>query len=130
MKIQNIKDAQDILDSYMELREKALPIAEAIAKLEGKPGQIDDEEITIEDGDLYANWETYCCGGSDYWQVRIPLEYLFDEDWQEKAQAEIQRREEAEAERKRVASEKAKKAAQEREHKKYLELKAKYEGGA
>ena len=127
MEIKNIEDAQNIIDGFEALRELAQPIAEEIAKLENKPGQIDDEEITIEDGVLYANWETYCCGGSDYHSVRIPLEYLFDDDWLKEAQSERLRKNLEAVKKKQEEDAKKERLAKARRYEEYLDLRKEFD---
>lgn len=124
------EEVQAIIDQFEELQKMAAPIATQLIRLENPKTRetICSDEITVEDGLLCANWETYCCGDIDYHQTVIPISYLFDEDWQEYAKAEIERKNEEERkwkEQQRLAAEQRHREA---EHKRYLELKAKYEG--
>lgn len=129
--INNEDDAYTLLEAYEKLQERAAKVATQLIALEhGVNFSVDADEITSEGTGLYANWWTSCCGDSEDHQQHIPLNYLFDEDWQAEAEATIQRKKELEAKNKRLREEKAKKAAEERERKRYLELKAKYEGDA
>lgn len=127
--VDNEDDADLVLEAFERLRERAAKVATQLIALEhGQHFCFDADEITAEGTSLYANWWTSCCGDSEDHQTPIPLNYLFDEDWQAEAEATIQRKRELEAKNKQLREEKAKKAAQERERKRYLELKAKYEG--
>lgn len=125
--INNIEDVEKIIEQFEELQMIAVPVAQELAKLENEPGQISDEDINIEDGLLYATWETYCCGSSDYHSVRIPLEYIFDEDWLKEAKAKklqknleaVKKRQEEDAKKERLAK------AQ--RYEKYLDLRKEFD---
>ncbi len=123
----NIKDAEKILEQVEELQERAAKIATQLIDIEHQVKyHVDADEITVESGKLYARWETYCCGDSDSHEMAIPLEYLFDEEWQRDAEERIQQRRAEEDEARRIRDAKAKLAAVERERKQYLKLKEKF----
>ena len=129
--MKSIEQAEAVIEHFEELQQMAAKVASQLIELEtGRREHIDPEEINVECGALYANWETYCCGDTDYHSTHIPLKYLFDEDWQEEAKVEIERKRQEAAEKERIRKEKAELAAKERERQQYLKLKAKFEGGA
>lgn len=125
-----LHEAELILEHIGELQEVAAKVATQLVELEtGRRYDFDEEEISFECGNIYANWSEYCgCGEYEDQQTRIPLEYLFDKDWQEKAKVEIERKRKLKAEQERIRVEREKKAAEERERNQYLRLKAKFEG--
>lgn len=123
----NITDAENIVEQFEELQRMAAPIAKQLIAIQHRSDyHVDPDQISVEDGALMANWETFCCGDSEYHDIYIPLKYLFDEDWQKDAQEQIDKQRAAEAEVKRVRAEKAKLATAERERQQYLKLKEKF----
>jgi hypothetical protein len=134
MEIKNVEQAEALIEQYQELMRKAAPIATRLAKLQGYSNTIDEDECRIDEyGDIIAEWEEYLgCSSYEDHSITVPLEYLFDDDYLTKAE-EKQRREDEEKKRRyeeeqRIKKEKAAKEKEERDRKKYLELKAKYEG--
>jgi len=126
--IENEDDYMIFAEAFERLQQKAAPIATAINKLHGR-GTVDPDEIYIEYGNLYFDYEEGCCGCYESHSELIPTSYLFDPEWIEDAKATIAAKEEEErqkAERKRLKAEADRK---EREYKQYLKLKEQYEGG-
>lgn len=130
MTIKTIEDAERIIEEFGELQELAIPVAEKMYELKyGRKDTIDSEDIILDGGSLCANfseWTEY--DGYEEHTLYIPLEYLFDEEWQQKAEEKIQRKREAAAEAERKRLEEQRQYTLERERKRYLELKAKFEG--
>lgn len=120
--INNIEDVQKTIKQFEELQQLATPVAQELAKLENYPGQILDEEIVVEYGALYAKWETYICGGSDYHEIKIPLEYLFDDEWLEEAKAEKLRKNLEAVKKKQEEDAKKERLAKAQRYEKHLEL--------
>ena len=129
--MKTVDDAVRIIEEFEELQELARDVASDMLSLEfDRPCPVDPEEITVEGGSLYVNYEEYYgCGNYETHQRYIPLEYLFDPEWKQKAKAELARKHAEKQEKKRLAAEKAKRDREERERQNYLKLKAKFEGG-
>lgn len=126
--MKTVEEADKILEQFSELQDMAVPIAEIMLTLElDRPCVVDAEEITAEDGFLYVTYEEYHCGDTDTFKRCIPTEYLFDPDWEKKANAELARRHEEKQEKKRLAAEKAKRDKEDQERREYMKLKAKFE---
>lgn len=123
-----LEDAEKIIEGFEELQEMAAPIAADMLSLElDHPCAVDPEEITVDGGQLYVNYEEYFgCGNYENHSRVIPLEYLFDPEWEKKAKIELARRHEEKMEKKRLAKEKAKRAKEDRERREYLKLQLKY----
>ena len=129
--MKTVDDAVRVIEEFGEIQRLAAEVATDLLSLEwNRPVAVDPEEITVEDGELYANFEEYL-GCSDYESHHrlIPVEYLFDAEWKEKAKAELARKHAEKQEKKRLAAEKAKRDKEDRERRQYLALKAKFEGG-
>lgn len=126
--MRTVEQAQKIIDAFEELQERAAPIASAMLELElNRPIAVDPEEITVEDGDLYATVEEYMgCSNYETYNRVIPLEYIFDPEWEKTALVKLAEQREFEKEQKRLAQEKSKRAKEDRERREYLKLKAKY----
>jgi len=127
--IENEDDYMIFAEAFQRLQERAAPIATAMNKLYGRGGRIDPDEIYMEDGLLFYDYDEGCCGCYETHSELIPSSYLFDPEWLEDAKATIAAKEEEErqkAERKRLKAEADRK---EREYKQYLKLKEQYEGG-
>ena len=120
--ITNIKEAQKIIDGFEELQSIALPVAQELSRLEHKPGQIIDEEIVIEDGMLFARWDNYCRGCSDWYEVKIPLEYLFDDEWLKEAKSENLRKNLEAVAKKKEEDAKKERLTKARRYEEYLDL--------
>ncbi len=123
-----VEDAEFIFDAFRDLRYRAIPIANALLKLEhGFDSEFEEYEIEFDEDGFIAAYEYYRCGDSETFTVRIPLSYLFDPDWLDQANAKIEARRKEEEERKereRLAQiERQKKA----EYKQYMKLKEKFE---
>ena len=129
--MKTVDDALRVIEEFGEIQEMAAEVASDMLSLElSHPIGVDPEEITVEDGNLHANVEEYYgCGDYQTYNRIIPLEYLFDAEWKEKAKAELARKHAEKQEKKRLAAEKAKRDKEDRERRQYLELKAKIEGG-
>lgn len=125
-----IEEAQALIEQFEQLQERAAKVATTLIQLEhNRSTTIDSDEVILECGGLYANWEEYCgCGDYDSHHTHIPLNYLFDKNWVEEASAIIQQREADAAKKEQERIKKAEKATVDRERKQYLKLKAKYEG--
>lgn len=96
--------------NYCVLEERIKDVAIAVEELRGGTRNAFDDyhNFYFEDGRLYANFEYYCCGGTECDCVEIPLEYLWTENFEEIEKAHLQAaRQEAarQAEIKRVADE-------------------------
>lgn len=128
--LNNENDLRELLGIIQQLQERAAKIATSMVKLKGGKTSIDAEDIRFENGAIVTEYEEYLgCGDWDIHGINIPLSYFFDENYLDDAKEMIRKMEE---EKKRKAEEDAarrKKEAEERERKKYLELKAKFEGG-
>lgn len=125
-----VDEANELIEKFEELQRMAAPVAEKIFELENNGTiSIDFEEITVESGSLYANFTEYGrCGHEEHHSIHIPTEYLFDDTWIKKSEEKI------DDERKmkiRLAMKREERERQEalyRDHKRYLELKDKFEG--
>ena len=126
--IANEDDYFVFAEAFEKLQARAAVIASRIGMLKGIRSNVDPDEIYMENGNLFFDYEEGCCGSYDTYSELIPTSYLFDPEWVKEAEAEIaekKERERQEAERKRLKAEAAKK---EREYKQYLELQAKFGG--
>lgn len=128
----NYEDAEKIIEGFEELQKLAAPVATQMMELnEGKRTVVDPEEIELDGGSLYANTSLYIgCGDYEDYKIYIPLEYIFDDGWQETMRADIQRKREEKEREKRLKLEKAQKAEKARRREQYLKLQAEFEGEA
>ncbi len=128
MNFKNEDELYDFLEQITELQRKAADIATTMNKLEGRKGSISDEEITFEDGTIYAEYEEYM--GCSEWETHtfpIPLSYFFDDSYIEQAKEKIRLRKEEEKRKKEEAAAKRKLEAEKREREQYEKLKAKFD---
>ncbi len=130
MSIKTIDEAYELMEQFEELQRRAVPVAEQLFEIENdRCVSIDQEEITVESGGLYANFTEYGrCGHYEEHSLHIPLEHLFDTEWMDKAMAKVEARRGAEREEKRLREEKAEQKAIEDRLKQYRKLKLEFEG--
>ena len=125
--IENADDLYTFLETIEQLQQRVVPIANALAELEtGKNQGIDEEDITFEDGRIYAKYTVYYCGTYDDEQIHIPADYLFDPDFLEDAKERIRVRKEKERIEKEKKEAERKRRTEQAERKRYLELQEKY----
>jgi hypothetical protein len=128
--VENDEQLTELFELMQEIQERAAEIGNAMLKLEGKKESIDSSNIHFNDGDITAEYETYHgCGNYETEYLSIPTKYLFDENFLTEAKEKLRVRKEREERDRYLAEEKRKRDAEERERKKYLELKARFEGG-
>lgn len=124
---------EKLLAAHDEFYTEIFRVARIVLKLERNESRSFDDGDTVEFyGDtIEIGWEEYHCGccGPDHEDIAFPISYLFNEDWEKELQ-EKKAKEQAEKEA-RALKEKQEAAARklEKERKKYLELRAKFEGG-
>lgn len=128
--IENQEDLGRFLNTISKIQSQAATIATLMLKLKGVNNTtIDPEEITFEDGNMYAKYTTYlCCGEYEDNTLFIPDHYLFDESWMEVAKAKIEQEKQLAAERARLKKAAEDDAKKKREYNEYLKLKNKFEG--
>ncbi len=121
----NITDAENVLKQFEELQRLAAPIATLVIKLKyGVDINIDADDIMLDGGQLYVDWEIYhSYDDTESRQSRLPLEYIFDPDWITGARKQIQKKEEDDAKKEQARFIKAKLATVARERKQYFKLK-------
>ena len=98
------------LANYFVLEARIKDVAIAVETLRGGTRNASDDYTGFEfdDGSLIVKFEYYCCGGTEYDQFELPIEYLWTENFVEIETARIQAaKEEAarQAEAKRLADE-------------------------
>lgn len=124
----NEHELYELLEIIQQLKERAAEIASVMNKLEGRRDSISDEEITFEDGSIYAEYEEYLgCNNYETHTFHIPLSYFFDENFIEDAKEKIRKRKEEEKRKKEEREAKRKLEAEKREREQYLKLKEKYD---
>lgn len=128
--MKTVEDAVRIIEQFEELQEKAASVATQMIELkEERPCSIDGDDITVECGRLYANWEYYHgCDDYESRQLEIPIEYLFDEIWMDKAKEKIKEERRMKIILAMKREERERQEALDRDRKHYLELKDKFEG--
>lgn len=127
IEVTNAEDLNDIIDIVELYKAKAVEIANELAKLQNSDFRFDCDEIIIDDGMFVAQGETYRYGETEYFNISIPSEYFFSNDWRIQAQKDFERKKKIEEERKRKAKEKAELRKLENDKKLYLKLKEKFE---
>ena len=124
--IENNDDIYTFSEAYDELRRKAAPIAKAMLELRGIKEWVDEDDIYMDYGNLYAKYTVGGYGCYDDETIQIPSEYLFNPEWLESAKVQLEKEREKERKKQEAARIKREKAHEEAEKKKYLELKEKY----
>lgn len=86
-------------------------------------------ELEFNCGHIIISIETYYCGccGPDHDSESMPIEYLWDEDWQKEIPAILAERKKQKELKEAQQKKRAEERAREAELKKLAELKAKYE---
>jgi len=129
LEFNNANELYELLEIIQQLQERAAEIATAMVKLKGGKYSIDSEEISFENGSITAEYEEYL--GCSEWEthgIDIPLSYFFDENYLDDVKEKIRKMEEEKKRKAEEAAARRKRENEERERKKYLELKAKFEG--
>lgn len=121
---------EETIERFQQLQHDAAKIATAILELNGIQmlGSVEPNDITCEYGTLTATYMEKIGCEYENRSIDVSLEYLVDDDWYEKTRKELleKRIEQARKEKeKKLEAERAKEAA---EYRKYLNLKAKFEG--
>jgi hypothetical protein len=126
-----------LLNATHQILERAMNVAEVMYDLDPSTsarGSVDRVYIDNDDGPfIWAEWSEYGnCGYHEEGTFVVPTEYLVNDDWHETEKKRIKEKKEkerlereAKQERERLERERKKEEA---ERKKYLELKAKFEG--
>lgn len=131
IEITNQTQAEEVLNAYLTLQERAEDVASQILELR-HPGnnEIAIEHVTPDHGGFDAHWEEWGrCNYHDEGSFWIPMSYLFDDSWIELEKARIKAEAEEKARLEQERADRAKQRQEELERKKFEELKAKFEGG-
>ncbi len=127
--MKSVKDVNEVIKQFEELKVLVAPIALGVVNLQTPSANYqssDSIDINICEGLIYAEYEIYCCGETDHYSIHIPVEYLFDPDWEEKAKAEVKRKKDEAAEKTRLEREARDKAKVDAAYKTYVKLKAQF----
>lgn len=113
-----------------ELIERAAPVAKLMAELRDYKSYPDQDDISIQDGEIVAQWTIYYgCGDYEDEYMTIPLEYLYDDNWVKDMNEQLMLEREKKVAEERARKERAEADRLERERQQYLKLKEKFEGG-
>jgi len=122
---------EDHIDSYAKIDLAIRCLADEYANKFDSGSHVTDIEVEYDGvfGTIAISTETYspcsCCG-SDYGEFTIPLRYLYEDDWAEQVQAELDKKQRIREEVKREKAAEQKKREAEGERKLYEKLKEKY----
>lgn len=127
MKIKTREQFDEFIENYEEIVTKVAELATLKLKIKGTNCIVSDDEITIEGNEF--NTETHIslgCGDYDTYYTTVTFDDLFDENFVENANIQIEEeKRKAEEERKRVQLRQLERL-RERERAQYLKLKEKY----
>ena len=127
MKIENEKQLVEFMDVWEELTAKVAKIATAMLKLKGIHGQIDSEDVQIEDDMFYATYEEYSrCESYEIHTINVPNAYIFDDNFLENAKEELKLKEAERQKQKQKQREKNALKEYNRELAQYNKLKKKF----
>lgn len=95
---------------------------------------VEEWEIAYDEETLIIRAARYRQGDSDTETLNIPMSCLWDDNWKAELRAELSAKMEKKKEKNNIEKEKkrvaTKKAKEERDYKRFLELKARFEGGS
>jgi len=124
----------DMIDAHIHLYDMIYNVVRMMCRFTGyvlPETTLEDCTISIDNQDVIIEWEEFiggCGGGIEGRSVKFPIEYLWDNQWEQK---EIQKRDEAkakaEAERK-AKVDREKKQAERQQYEQYLKLQKKFGG--
>jgi len=93
MPFKSIGEIKKFISQYEELQRSLEPIANTLLELRHSKSKIDFEDIQIQTGGIFVDYEEYeGCGNYTEHSMQIPIEYLFEKDWVETAKKKIEER--------------------------------------
>lgn len=138
MSFKTVEEIHESLNEIENLKRELFPIGIALFKLKYGDNKhiidrvsienFDANDITFEEnGEAYLNIEYYSCGESETIDIKIPFEYLFDDEWLKKAEEKVRKMEEEKRKKKEEELLKKETEDKNKRYNKYLKLKEEFE---
>lgn len=128
----NSDEVYDMSEAVRFFKEKIERVAERYCKAIGKTAyfDIDECEIDIGHNTIHLRWTEHDrCGGWDTETLDIPVQFLWEDDWEKGLEEQRKQKEEEERKKKEAQKKRDKEALEKRQYEQYQALKRKFEGG-
>jgi hypothetical protein len=123
----NEKDVRFFINQYIEIKEKVYDIFDKYRNITRRvKNSASISEIDFSENNIYISWSNYYSGDADYGTEEIPIEYLWEEDWEEKLRLEIEEERRQKEEQSKEQARISKEQQEQEERRLFEQLKMKY----